>query len=439
MGAPRERLREDRERALTCRRWWVAIALCAPLALPAAAAAQQADVVAAQKAHDTSDPPAFTTEQLEQMLAPIALYPDDLLSQILMAATYPLEIVQADRWVKANADLKDEESAQDLEQQDWDPSVKSLVAVPDVLALLSDKLDWTQQIGDAFIAQSKLVLDTVQALRARAQAAGTLASSDEQTVDVQQDGSTQTIVIESAQPDVIYVPVYDYGTVYGYWPYPAYPPYAYYPPHYRVGAAIAVGFAWGYAWGHCDWHGSNVDIDINRNTQINRNIDRSRYARGEGGLEGGGAWRHDPVHRDKLPYRDAGTAKRFDGVSSAQATAAREPFRGRGDSAPARVIRGGEEGGRTGTRPDLGVAATAGDRGAPAGKAAGSGWLDAQRSPAAQAGKSGGALDDVNRGGREVRRESQRGQTSRARSPSRVSGGSRGGRSGGRGGGRGGR
>jgi hypothetical protein len=215
--------------------------VAAALALALAGTPTRAqDAAAAQAAAPGEDEPAFTAEQLEQMLAPIALYPDDLLSQILMASTYPLEVVQADRWVKVHEDLAPEEAEKALEEEDWDPSVKSLVAVPDVLALLSDELDWTQELGDAFISQQKDVLATVQTLRGRAKENGKLESNDEQKVEVNVEGSTQTIVIESAQPDVIYVPVYDTTVVYGYWPYPAYPPYPYYPPAYRVGAAIAT-------------------------------------------------------------------------------------------------------------------------------------------------------------------------------------------------------
>lgn len=419
------------------------IPLCAVLALPAAAAAQQADATPAAAASapaasaaSAEDPAAFTTEQLEQMLAPLALYPDDLLSQILMACTYPLEIVQADRWVKAQADLKDEAAAKDLEQQPWDPSVKSLVAIPDVLALLSEKLDWTQQLGDAFIAQPKQVLDTVQALRARAQEAGQLKSSSQQTVEVKQEGSTQTIVIVSAQPDVVYVPVYDSTVVYGYWPYPAYPPYRYYPPAYRVGTAIAVGFAWGYAWGHCNWHGGDIDIDINRNTEFNRNINRGEFA--------GGKWTHDPAHRERVPYRDSGTAKRFGGVTSGQATASREVFRGRNVGLPDRAAGAGATD-RAATR-DAASRATIRDSSLDAGRgssrdasrnAARDADRDAVRQRAAErSGSKGGALDGVDRGGRQVRRESQRGQASRAQMPSRSSSGIRGG-GGGRGGGRG--
>ncbi len=192
------------------------------------------------------------------MLAPIALYPDSLLTQVLMATTYPLEIVMADRWVKAHKDLKGDAAAKALEAETWDPSVKSLVTTPPVLEMLSTKLDWTQKMGDAFIGQQKEVLDTIQKLRAKAKENGQLESNENTKVGTEQQGSTQVITIESANPTVIYVPSYNPTVVYGSWPYPSYPPYPYYPPGYVAGGAalgFACGVAWGYAWGHCNWGG----------------------------------------------------------------------------------------------------------------------------------------------------------------------------------------
>ncbi len=167
--------------------------------------------------------PVFKQEELEQILAPIALYPDELIAQILMASTYPLEVVEAARWVKANPSLKGNQLTSALEKQNWDPSVKSLVNFPSVLNMMNDKLDWTQKLGDAFLAQQKDVMSTVQRLRAKAQASGNLKTTKEQKVVVQD----QVIVIQPADPQVIYVPTYNPTVVYGAWPYPAYPPYYY--------------------------------------------------------------------------------------------------------------------------------------------------------------------------------------------------------------------
>src|SRR2546427_7978502 len=204
----------------------------------------------------------FRQEELDQILAPIALHPDPLISQILMASTYPLEVVQADRWAKQNAKLKGDALTAALEKQDWDASVKSLVNFPQVLTMMSEKLDWTQKLGDAFLADQKVVLDTIQKLRAKAQESGNLKTTQEQTVIVEE----KIIKIEPANPQVIYVPSYNPTVVYGAWPYPAYPPYAYYPPGYLAGSAfsfaagVGLGMAWGYAWGNTNWGGGDVNI-----------------------------------------------------------------------------------------------------------------------------------------------------------------------------------
>ena len=173
-------------------------------------------------AQSAEEPKAFKQEELDQILAPIALYPDDLLSQVLMASTYPLEVVQAERWQKQNKSLKGDALAQALEKQDWDPSVKSLVNFPDVLTMMSEKLDWTQKLGDAFLEQEKGVMDTVQKLRQKADEAGNLKTTSEQKVIVEKE--TKTIVIEPANPQTVYVPTYNPTVVYGAWWYPAYPP-----------------------------------------------------------------------------------------------------------------------------------------------------------------------------------------------------------------------
>ena len=296
----------------------------------------------------TGENKPFKQEELDQLLAPIALYPDSLLAQILMASTYPLEVVQAGRWKKANQNLKGDALTAALEKENWDASVKSLVNFPQVLDLMNEKLEWTQKLGDAFLAQQKDVMATVQKLREKAEAQGNLKSSEQQKVIVEKE--TQTIVIEPANPQVVYVPTYNPTVVYGTWWYPSYPPYAYYPPGYAAGAAlfsfgvgVAVGAAWGYAWGGCNWRGGDVDIDINRNTNINNNIDRSKYQNkvttGQGGR---GEWKHDPEHRKGVSYRDQGTAQKFDRGASKDATS-REAFRGRAEAGRQDLARGDAE------------------------------------------------------------------------------------------------
>src|SRR5262245_18002380 len=281
----------------------------------------------------------FQPGEIEQLVAPIALYPDSLVSQILMASTYPLEVVEAARWVRANKTLKGDALTAALEKQTWDPSVKSLVNFPQVLDKMNEKLDLTQRLGDAFLAQHKDVLDAIQRLRAMAQAQGNLKTTKEQRVIVEQPPVQTTVVeqpaaqttiveqpaaqttvikIEPTNPQVVYVPTYNPTVVYGAWPYPAYPPYSYYPPGYAAATAafsftagVALGAAWGYAWGGCNWGRGDVDINVNRNTNFNTNINRQRYQSNfqARGLNAQGAWQHDASHRRGVAYRDQGTAQ----------------------------------------------------------------------------------------------------------------------------------
>lgn len=382
----------------------------------------------------------FKQEELDQLLAPIALYPDSLLAQILMASTYPLEVVQAGRWIKANQTLKGDALTAALEKENWDPSVKSLVNFPQVLDLMNEKLDWTQKLGDAFLAQQKDVMDTVQRLREKAEAQGNLKSSEQQKVIVEKE--TQTIIIEPANPQVVYVPTYNPTVVYGTWWYPSYPPYYYYPPGYAAGAAlfsfgvgVAVGAAWGYAWGGCNWRGGDVDIDINRNTNINNNIDRSKYQNkvttGQGGR---GEWKHDPEHRKGVSYRDQGTAQKFDRGASKDVQS-REAFRGRAETGRQDLARGDADqfrdrsgGGSRGSqdRPEAGSM----DRGN-AQQRKDSGGIDRAGSTQRTDKSAFGSYDR----GSQTRDSSSRGHQSISSSRSGGGGMSRGGGGGGRGGG----
>jgi len=252
----------------------------------------------------------FKQEELEQLLAPIALYPDDLLTQILMASTYPLEVVQAERWAKQNKSLKGDALKAALEKQTWDDSVKALVPFPDVLTMMSEKLEWTQKLGDAFLAQQKDVMDTVQKLRRKAAEAGNLKSSKEQEVKKEGD----IIIVQAANPQVVYVPAYNPTVVYGAWAYPAYPPYPVYA--YPPGAAlftftmgVAVGAAW-YGHGcHADYHGGSVNIDRNTNINIDRSGRPEQRPSGGGGK--GEQWKHNPEHRQGVSYRDQGTRDKY--------------------------------------------------------------------------------------------------------------------------------
>jgi uncharacterized protein DUF3300 len=364
-----------------------------------------------------ADKPPAKQEELDQLLASIALYPDDLLSQVLMASTYPIEVVQAERWVKANSKLTGDALAKALEKQSWDASVKSLVNVPQVLTMMSEKLDWTVSVGNCFIGQQKEVMETVQKLRAKAKEAGNLASTKEQKVSTENQDGKEVIVIEQSSPEVIYVPTYNPAVIYGTWPYPAYPPYYWYPPAYvpppypafHFGVGFAIGVAWGYAWGHCGWGSSDVDIDVNRNTNINRNIDRGKYAQQldkRGGGQGGrGQFKHDPAHRGGVAYRDQKTAKQFGGASTADAAKARDSFRGRTDSGAA--PKAGDRAGGS-----AGAGNRAGDRPSASQPKAGSG-----NRTSGSSGRSN-AFDGASQGGRETRAASDRGRSSRSASSS---------------------
>ncbi|MGH7085376.1 MAG: DUF3300 domain-containing protein, partial [Acetobacteraceae bacterium] len=186
-----------------------------------------------------NEPAAFNTEQLDAMLAPIALYPDSLLTQVLMAATYPLQIVEASRWLQqgGNAQLHGDALVQALTSQNWDPSVKSLVPFPEVLAMMNSKLDWTQQLGYAFATQQAAVMNSVQRLRSQAEQAGSLQSTAQQTVSSEQGA----IVIQPANPQVVYLPVYNPTVAYGTWPYPTVPPVYFPPPGYVAANALVSG------------------------------------------------------------------------------------------------------------------------------------------------------------------------------------------------------
>lgn len=278
--------------------------------------------------------PEIKQEELDQLLAPIALYPDSLVAQILMASTYPLEVVNADRFAKQNKNLKGDPLTKALEAQTWDPSVKSLVNFPQVLAMMSDKLDWTQKLGDAFLVNQKAVMDTIQSLRAKAHAAGNLKTTKEQTVIVEQ----KIIKIEPATPQVVYVPVYNPTVVYGPWWYPAYPPYYYYPPGYvattaafSFAAGVAMGAAWGYAWGNTNWNGGSVNINNSQNVTINNNINRNQIQNLPAG--GQGQWQHSPANRKGVPYNNQSVQQRYSQASPSQKVDARQAYRGHTGSA----------------------------------------------------------------------------------------------------------
>lgn len=389
----------------------------------------------------SADQPAFKPEEIEQLVAPIALYPDSLLSQILMASTYPLEVVEADRWVKANASLKGDALAAELEKRPWDPSVRSLVNFPSVLAMMSENLSTTVKIGDAFIGQQQDVMNAIQRLRSKAQAQGTLANTQQQTVNTVTQEGTQVIVIQSASPEIVYVPQYSPTVVYGAWPYPAYPPYPYYPPGYvasnvvSFGVGVAVGVAWGYAWGGCNWHRGDIDIDINRNYNINTTINRTNIEN----RSVNGNFQHNPAHRQGVAYRNQTSAQRVGASNSmARTSQARSEFRGH-TSTNAAPFGGGNAAGATRPGFQPGGAQSASQqvpRNQSDARSPAQDRRPSQEPARSNVGSNGGSRGSAFSGGNGSadRAASNRGASSRSASPSRSAGGGGGGSRGGGGG-----
>ena len=291
-------------------------------------------------------------DQLDSLVAPIALYPDPLLAQTLAASTYPLEIIQLQQWLEKNKTLKDKALADAVAKQPWDPSVQALAALPDVVKRLADDIRWTTDLGNAFLAQQDDVMDAVQRMRKKAQETGNLKSSEQQNVETKVIESKSVIVIEQANPQVVYVPAYNPVVVYGPPIYP-YPPIYYPPPgYYAAGMAISFGvgvmmgafWSGGWGWG-CGWGGNN-NIYINNNNNFNRNTNINRGDRpsnlpsgGSGNRNNsgnrastqpaGGAgnrsnWQHNPEHRGGAPYRDRATADRFGGTARGDSLARRQ-------------------------------------------------------------------------------------------------------------------
>jgi hypothetical protein len=371
------------------------------LVLSAPAAAQDAAGTAAA---------AFNEEQLETIAAPVALYPDGLLMQVFMAATYPLEVVEADRWIQQNK-LSGKQLDEALKGKDWDPSVKSLVVFPDVLKRMSENLDWTRDMGDAFLEQQAQLLDAVQRLRDKAYAAGQLKTTEQQVVTVKED---KIIVIESAEPEVIYVPTYSPTVVYGTWPYPTtYYPALYAPPPAGYGAlAFATGMVVGAAiWGNCDWGWGHSDCNVNVNNYNNFNRNTNNNFQQINNKK----WQHNAEHRKGVNYRDGKTADRFGG-SGASNRVSRNDARGRGQGAASAPRAGTRD--APGQRP--GQAGGAGPRTSDA-RGGGSARPSGGASGSSRAKPSGGGMSGSKNASMD-RAASNRGKSSR-QSASRSSGG----------------
>jgi predicted secreted protein len=393
--------------------WLLVLSLVLPMSLKAQE--QEENAV-------TQQPRTYSQEELDRLLAPIALYPDTLLSQVLMASTYPLEVVEADRWLKKNKNLTGDQLDAALQDKSWDVSVKSLCHYPRALAMMSEKLDLTNDLGNAFLGQQDQVMDTIQSLRAKAQAQGNLASTDKQKVIVDQGD----ITIEPATPDVVYIPAYDPCWVYGPWWYSVCaPPWFWYPS-----IVIGAGFFFGPPifigpldfWCGFRWHRHGVFINVNKTFFVGR----PGITRMHGGTE---IWQHNPMHRRGVAYHNQITARKFGQISRPGVDARRgfrgfaprggagmmvtpqtRPERGRGAIQPrsgtvapgtGRTMRpAGHEPGRIGVQPRGGTMAP------------GAGRLQQQR--------SGNALEGFGSSGPEVRQNSERGHES-------IGGGGRGG------------
>ena len=321
---------------------------------PAPVAQQPAAPAVAQPA--PVDAPTYTAAQIDQWVAPIALYPDALLSQILMASTYPANVIQAAQWSKDNPKMEGDAAIQAVASQPWDPSVKSLVAFPQLMSLMGENPPWVQNLGDAFLAQPKDVMDSVQRLRALAQKTGALQSTPQQTVTTvtkpapaktrATEATTTTtsapaptvIKIESADPQVVYVPTYNPNTVYGTWPNTAYPP-TYLPPtpgeqfgnSFVNGLGFSLGVATTYAiFSNIDWdddddwdHHHDGDWDnhggYNRNgdNNININVENFNKISGQRLTDANRTWQHNPAYREGVPYPTNQLNTRFHSTSTA--------------------------------------------------------------------------------------------------------------------------
>ena len=276
--------------------------------------AQSPTVQAAPTAQST----VLSPDQLDSLVAPIALYPDPLLAQVLAASTYPLELIQLQQWLQKHTNLKDKALADAVEKQGWDPSVQAMAGLPDVVKQLAENIQWASELGNAFLAQQSDVMDAVQRMRMKAKDSDKLQSTEQMKVETKVVDSKNVVVIEQANPEVIYVPSYNPTVVWGPPPYP-YPPVAYPPPGYYAagmalsfGVGIAMGALWSGGWGwNCGWGGNN-NITINNNNFFNKNsVNNIGNRTGTGNR--GSQWQHNPQHRGGAPYGDRATADRFGG------------------------------------------------------------------------------------------------------------------------------
>src|SRR5947209_5273840 len=299
------------------------------LALSSTAFAQQAQSQEMTTTTNDQETTKLAPQELDSLVAPIALYPDPLLAQTLAASTYPLEVVQLQQWMNNNKNLQGKALADAVAKQPWDPSIQSLVEFPDVVQRMAGNIQWTTDLGNAFLAQQSDVMEAVQRLRGKAQGTGNLKTSAQSVVKTETVSSgKQVIEIQQANPDVVYVPSYDPTVVYGAAPV-EYPYYPYTYPGYVPGTALAWGAgialgaaawgAWGGNWGNCDWNGGNVNINNNNNFNKNNNFNRNVSRQGQGN------WQHNAQHRGNAPYGNRQTANKYGGRGPGGAGGAGRP------------------------------------------------------------------------------------------------------------------
>jgi len=390
-----------------------------------------------------ADAPKISNDELDSLVAPIALYPDPLLAQVLAASTYPLELIQLQQWLDKNKNLKDQALADAVAKQPWDPSVQAMAGLPDVVKRLTDDIQWATDLGNAFLAQQNDVMDAVQRMRKKAQDKGNLKSSEQLKVETKVVENQSVIVVEQANPQVVYVPSYNPTVVYGPPAYP-YPPVTYPPPGYYAagmalsfGVGVAMGAMWSGGWGYnCGWGGNN-DITINNNNNFNRNTNVSNSGNrvnAQGNRGGGNSWQHNSKHRGGTPYANRSTANKYGGTARGDSMANRQANArqrqqqggagnraagGAGDRGANRGGGAGDRGDRGGNRPSAGTS----DRG---GNRSGGGDRVGNRSTSAGGGSRGGdAFGGSSRSGSSARASSSRGASSMG--SSRGGGGGRGG------------
>ncbi len=398
--------------------------------------------------------PKIPNDQLDSLVAPIALYPDPLLAQVLAASTYPLEVIQLQQWLTKNKGLSDKALADAVMKEDWDPSVQALAALPDVAKRLADDIKWTTDLGNAFLAQQSDVMDAVQRMRAKAKDTGNLKPSEQQKVETKVIENKSVIIIEQANPQVVYVPTYNPVVVYGPPVYP-YPPIYYPPPGYYAagmaisfGVGVAMGAAWGGGWGYNSHWGGNNNITINNNNNYVNNSNRTNVNNRQnvnnvsGNRTGGNnSWQHNAQHRGGAPYSNRATASQYggtargDSMNTRQANARQTQAQAgaRQQSGAGNLSAGGADAnrGNAGTGAanratgSSGAGAGTNRTGASGGAGGGDRIGDRSVSPSTSAGSRGSALSGASggAGGSATRTSSSRGASSMG--ASRSGGGGR--------------